>query len=953
MVLSLPSLKPRTVTLWIGTQNGLARFDGARFDVFDKAQGQLPGSSIYCFLQDSERTLWIGTNAGLVRYRAGKFQTLSTEADLSGVRIVALAQDSSGAIWIVAGERVFRYRNGSTELFQVPDDDGKTAKVLDVAVDRAEKVWVLLRGGTVCQLSTQHFEAVPELASLRGRDLYELAVDKEGALWISSFNNGAYRYKEGKLTKFGAEDGIPNSAQARPVRDQSGNVWLGTGAGLARITESNSLFFPSNGKEAPGDISVIYEDREGNLWVGSASDGLYRFSDASFTLFRTEEGLPEDMTAAVCEDFDHSLLVGGHQGFYRGRTRFEEIFKGVQELTGDQSVVELLPDPRDQSLWIGTSQGLIHNQARSFTRYGRKDGVPSDLIESLDLDHEGNLWVGSQFGLACLKDGRFFVPEACAVPIAGKNVVALVEDHEGGMWIGTTSGVFRYQKGQLKQFGPQDGLADSKCCSIFIDAEGIVWVSAMNGGLARFDGQHFFAYLQNDGLPSDFILSIIDNPTSGDLWLGTPKGVFRVSKKSLDDFRAGRLKHIYGTLFGKGDGLMTASINIGGTPNVFRGQDGRLWWTTDKGIAVVDPNHLTLHTTAGPVVIESVVADDRPLAVANPKLLPGTRRLKVGFTTLTFATPDKVRFRYRLDGVDLDWFDAGQRREAFFTNLGRGQYHFRVQASADGGATWTEPGAEISFSVQPHFYETWWFLTACGVAVAGLIWAAFILRQRQLEARFRAVLTERVRVAGEIHDSLAQGFASAAMLIDGLDREVAPDSALKSKHKAIRSILGSNLADARSMIATLRGQPIKGENLQLAFQNLVERLGAGSAAPISLEFSSEKIPAVSPTIQQELLRIAQEGVNNAIKHAKAKRIEFYLGIKDPSGLLLTVRDDGIGFDTGNVKGSGHETHFGLIGLSERAKRIRATLEIHSHPGTGTELEVIVPLFAKGAARAAV
>jgi signal transduction histidine kinase len=380
-----------------------------------------------------------------------------------------------------------------------------------------------------------------------------------------------------------------------------------------------------------------------------------------------------------------------------------------------------------------------------------------------------------------------------------------------------------------------------------------------------------------------------------------------------------------------------------------RAHDGKLWWATSQGAAVVDPSRLTLHNQVGPIVIQNILADDRPVTGANPVFAPDTRRLEIKFAALSFAAADNIQFRYRLDSLDQTWLNADKRREAFFTKLAPGRYRFRVQASADGGITWTGPGTELAFSIRPHIYQTWWFLALCGVTLLVLIWLAFVWRRRQLEGRFRAVLSERVRVAGEIHDSLAQGFTSAAMLLDSLDRLVPPESLLRTRLKSIRFILGSSLADARSMIATLRGQQVEPDKLESALRKLVDRLANVSSAPIALDFGHHKVPLLSIAAQQELVRICQEALNNAIRHAKAKDITVKLDCDHDKALVLVVRDDGIGFDVDHMIPNGDQilngdhTHFGLIGLAERAGRIGGKLNVRSQPGRGTEIELILPL----------
>jgi ligand-binding sensor domain-containing protein/signal transduction histidine kinase len=944
----LPANDVHTITqtrdgyLWVGTEDGLARFDGARFQVFDKGSGQLPGNFIYCLFEDSNGSLWIGTSGGLVRYQAGKFQTMGREAGLADAFVYGVAQDRAGALWISANYKLWRYWENSLTCFDPLEQSGNLGGVVDVTVDKTDTVWAVLKGGIVCRFRDNHFDPVAEFTVLKGRTLARISTDAEGAVWISDFSGGVHRYQSRQVTTFGKSEGLPTAAMSHVIRDQNGNVWVGNDQGIARIVDGKCTEFALD-----SSVNAVYEDREGNLWVGFAGKGLGRFSDGSFTTFGTEDGLSVGSVKAVSEDSDHNLWLAASDGiYYRSRDRFLLAILADERLIGDLHRVELLTDPRDQSLWVGTTHGLFQYQRRTLTHYTIQDGLPSDGVTSLCLDRQMTLWVGCEAGLVCLKEGKFQLPEALQHVTHGKEIRNLVDDRSGGMWIGTGSGPMRYKNGEVTQFDRKDGLASIGCFQIYVGSDGIPWISTWNGGLAQYTGRGFFTYSQKDGLPSDQIYAIVDDPLQGDLWLGSERGVFRVNKKQLDDFRLGKTKRIFGTSFGLADGLDGHTICADGKPNVTRTDDGKFWWCLDQGAAVMDPNHLVLHNTPGPTVVESVTADDRPVTDQSPELLPGTRRLEIEYASLTYAAADKVQFRYRLDGVDRNWFDAGQRREAIFTSLRAGHYRFRVQTSADGGATWNEPGAELAFYVRPHFYETWWFFVVCGATTIALVSAVLTLRRRRLEAHFRDVFGERVRVAGEIHDSLAQGFTSAAMLLDSLDRLVPQDSPLRPRLKSIRYILGTSLTDTRAMIATLRGQPEANEDLEIGLRKLVERMAPISSASISLDFDDGKTTQVSAAAQQELIRICQEGINNSILHATAKHIWVTLKAENDQFLRLSVRDDGKGFDVQSVIASSENRHFGLIMLSERARRLGARLEIWSQCGSGTEIELLLPVIKR-------
>ena len=924
--------------LWVATPMGLARFDGAQFDIFNKLSGQLPSSYVTRLATDSRGSLWIGTGAGLVHCHEGKFDVVGKETGLDGATIMDIAADRKGRLWILSKGRLWRYDSGSFTELDPSKDFGPTAMLFGIAVDKMDNVWGVLKGGIVCVLKNDRFEAVPQLPEMKGQALGFISVVRDGSMWVSGWNGDVYRYLNGEWTKFGPKEGLAGMVTGRAVRDQDGSVWLASLAGLARIIGSNCTFFPADNREIPDQLLVAYEDREGNLWLGSGSQGLHRFTDASFTQLASEQGLPDAAVNAICEDFDHNIWVATNAGFYQGRDRFTQIYP-ADLFKESLSRVEIVSDPRDHSLWIGTAGGLYHRQREALVRYAQKDGLPSDQVFALCLDHQGVLWIGCGSGLTCFSDGKFFLPQGCP---SVTSISTLTEDHDGGMWIGTVLGLFRYASGELTRFSREDGLGGEICITTCVDSKGRVWISTLNGGLSRYSGHRFFTYTEKDGLYGETIDSIIEDPVAGDLWLSGDK-LFRISEKQLDDFQSGQSKRLVGTTFDFSDGLKS-DINANCPDHVLRSEDGKLWWATGQGIAVVDPDRLILHDAAGPIVIKNLIADDRVIAGQRPRLSAGTRRLQIQYAALTLSAPDKIRFRYRLDGMDQQWFDAGQRREALFTGLRWGNYRFAVQASGDGGATWTGPVAEAAFYVSPHFYETWWFLALCVGVAGGLIWVAFILRRRQLEARFRAVLTERIRVAGDIHDSLAQGFTAAATLLDGLGTQV--DSALSSRLRSIRSILGSSLADARTMIAVLRGQPSSGDSFGSRLRKLVDQLSLASAAQILLDFDEGEMPLISITVEQELLRICQEAVNNSVRHADAKHIWVRLCVEDRKTLHLTIQDDGKGFDVEHVAKSSHDTHFGLAGLTERAKRVGGDLQIRSKPGKGSEVELLVSLGSR-------
>ena len=535
----LPSNAVQVITqtrdgyLWVGTSEGVARFDGVQFEVFDRASGQLPGNFIYSLLEDSKGTLWIGTNGGLVRYQSGRFLTVGNEAGLAGARVWGLAEDRSGNIWLAADNGLYSYHEGLLTRFDLSADLGLPNRPRDVVVDKTGTVWVVLSPGIVCRLQKNRFETVPEFSALMGKNLFKPSVDREGAIWLSSFDGGAYCYQNGQLAIYGQNESWANSTETRDLRDRDGNVWIGTTGGLARVFEGKSTIFHSDRPDIPKSVLAVFEDREGNLWVGTDGQGLHRFTDGSFVSFGPEEGLPSAPVNAVCEDFDHNIWVGTFDhGIYRGRRTFTHLPIAVGGSAEDFSINAFLTDPRDRSIWIATTRGLFHRQGESVTQYTKKDGLPNDDVTALCFDDQQDLWIATNVDVACFREGKFSVPAELAQFANGTRISGIANDGKGGIWFAATTGPILYRKGRVTQFGRKDGLMAVACLSLCVDSEGVVWISIQNGGLAEYLGDRFFTYTQHDGLPSDELTAILDDSLHGCLWLGSGKGVFRVRARA-------------------------------------------------------------------------------------------------------------------------------------------------------------------------------------------------------------------------------------------------------------------------------------------------------------------------------------------------------------------------------------------------------------------------------------
>jgi ligand-binding sensor domain-containing protein len=441
--------------------------------------------------------------AVLVCYQDGRFQSIGTQAGLADTFVYGIAQDQGGAIWITANFKLYRYDRNSFACFDPLKQQENLGGVTDVTVDQNDAVWVLLKGGVVCRFRANHFEPAREFAAMKGQALRYLSTDSEGAVWVSNFGGGAYRYQNGQVKAFSQNEGLLNApVRSRVVRDRHGAVWMGINQGVVRIFGETCTLFRSNGKDTLGEVSAIYEDKEGNLWIGSSA-GLNRFTDGSFTQFGPEEGLPEGKVKALCEDSDRNLWLATSDGIYKAGDRFTRVLSATECLGGESQWIELVADPRDHSLWIGTMHGLVHyyHQTQTLTQYTTNDGLPNDGVRSLCLSHQGILWIGCETGLVCLKEGKFATPEVCQRATRNLQVTSLVEDHAGGIWIGTLLGPFLYKNDAIVQFGRKDGLASVACSGMYVGSEGTVWLLTWNGGLSRYTGVYILAKERIIGRP--------------------------------------------------------------------------------------------------------------------------------------------------------------------------------------------------------------------------------------------------------------------------------------------------------------------------------------------------------------------------------------------------------------------------------------------------------------------
>lgn len=739
--------------LWVGTESGLARFDGVRFTVFDKRNTPaLQSAHISALLAGSRGNLWIGTQGGgLTVLRNGEFFTYTTRNGLANDNVLSLLEDDAGNLWIgTNGGGLQRFRNGRFETFTTADGLPNAA-IFCLSQTRDGSLWAGTQDG-LARYKDKHFSTYTKAQGLPDNYIMCLKAGARGELWIGTNQGGISRFADGRFTNYNAHDGLASDTIWSLFEDRAGNLWIGTNnGGLNRFQDGViSTYSTKDGLSADTVISS-FEDREGNLWIGTRGGGLVRLKDSPFTVVDSREGLSNDVVLPVFEDHSGATWVGTNGGGVNCLRDGKIVAKYSTKNGLSDNVVFAVAEDQDNSLWIATRKALDRLKDGKITAFTAKDGLPSNVVLSLYRDPKGTVWAGTRAGL-CRFEGRRFTTYTTKDGLSSDYVTALYADQRNTLWIGTgAGGLDRFENGKFTAYTKQDGLSGNGIWALSEDPDGTLWVGTSGGGLDRFKNGKFTAYTVRDGLLDDEIFAILDD-RHGYLWMSTNKGIFRVSKEQLNAFAAGAISSIASTVYGTADGLKNKECNGGFQPAGWRSKDGRLLFPTMRGLAVVDPQRLGLNQVPPPVVIEQVIIDGSRFNAAGAiKAKPGNGQLEFGFTALSLVAASKIQFKYKLEGFDQDWTDAGTRRAAYYTNIPPGEYRFHVIACNNDGV-WNKTGRSVSFAIQPHFYQTHWFILLCTVSAGALCFLTYRLRINHLKANEKKLVSlvdERTRALQE------------------------------------------------------------------------------------------------------------------------------------------------------------------------------------------------------------
>lgn len=925
--------------LWFGTEKGLVRFDGVSFQLIQDPNSQLANGHVLGLMGDQDGGLWVRLRRPtLLRYKNGRFENVmgSLGRPTSTVTAMGRMQDGELLVWVLEGEgSAIKYRGNRFETV-VTTTGLSRSPVMSVTESTPGSFWIGTRDAGVFRLKQGKTEAITQ--GLPDLKVNCLMSTKQGQVWIGT-DNGIAHWDGQKLVQSNLPTfSVPVRALAM-ARDRDDNIWVGTNAqGLIRINANGVALLDSGSKHRNEAVTAVFEDREGNIWTGSAG-GVERLRDSVFVTYGEPEGLPAESNGPVFPE-------------RAGRTWFAPVDGGLYRLEdGKAAAVRVDGLERDVvysiggapgEVWVGRQRGgltELHLDRGAITAktYTEASGLAQNSVFAVTRSRDGSVWAGTlSGGVSHLEHGKF-TNYRVSNGLASNMVTSILEGDDGTMWFATPQGLSSFSKGRWRTYSEQDGLPSANINSLTEDGMGVLWIGT-SAGLAYLHGGRIQKPAGDHAAFREQILGLaIDK--AGSLWISTSNRALRLQCGLI--MKGASLAEALRE-FGWADGLHGVE-GVKRHRSVAADPDGRIWFSMNRGLSVVDPGRQTIVSAPSIAHIQSVHADGNAVALGNPTRIPARKqRITFGFVGLSLSVPERVKFRYTLDGFDRGWSEPVSSHEAVYTNLGPGPYRFRVIASNVDGV-WNGSEANLRFEIEPAIWQTWWFQLATAAALLLIAVALYRLRMmqltHQLNMRFEERLAERTRIAQDLHDTLLQGLLSASMQLHVAADALPEDSAAKPRLERILKLMARVNEEGRNAVQGLRSQRSDSHDLDQAFSRIQQEMGIQE--DINFRVIVQGRPqAMHPILRDEVYRIGREAVVNAFRHAQARSIEVELEYTSKQFRFL-VRDDGRGIDPEVLK-QGREGHWGLPGMRERAEWIGAKFHVYSSASAGTEVELSVP-----------
>jgi ligand-binding sensor domain-containing protein/signal transduction histidine kinase len=958
--------------VWVGTDDGVSRFDGVRFESFGLQEG-FRGGPVQALLGDSRGALWIGSiGGGLGCWQEGRLRTFTTRDGLPSDTITALAEGSNGQLWVGTQAGLSVWQNGRLTTL----------------------------------LGAEAFA---------GKSIAALFFDLKGRMWVAATGVGIFSYEGGRFTPL--TDAVVDHLLQDPhclVVDREGRIWIGAGDAFVLCREGGEwrrYGIPRHlGKHY---ISALAEEPDGTVWAGSVSEGLFQFKAGRLEAINAGSGLSDNLVEALLVDREGKLWVGTHGGL--NRIRLRSLFPLSQNQGLGYGAVQGLAEVSPGLVWASKANEGVYSWDGQRFRQLMLSGLSSQLprVGALLAARDGSCWVVGAVGLLHFEDAKLAETRGGIAMLTNYSISALGQDRQGCVWAGTSEGqLLRFERGEWKtqakcqpshaitaiepgaggtmwvgtegdglyrwsgtdpgHWQKRSDLPTEWVRTLHVDSQDTLWIGTAGGGLSRLQESGISVFTTRDGLLDNTISQILEDD-AGYLWLGGTRGIIRVNRHDLDDLAAHKISAVYPRVYGRAEGMLSEECSGGFFPAGLRSKAGRLWFSTLKGIVVIDPHH-TVSAPAPAVVLEELIVDGVPQAealVAEPtrairakseaadtapdplRLPPGKHRLEFRFTGLSFDAPELVRFRYRLEGLDPDWVEAGARRTAFYGFVPPGSYRFHVIA-CNGDGVWNEQGAGLALTVLPHFWQTWWFLggLALGTVVVGAGGARVVEKRRTLRRlkhleQERALEQERTRIAQDLHDTMGAKLCRISFLSEHARRSTAIPPEIQQEIASMSDDSREVLQSLDEIVWAVNPQNDSLEHLASYVAQYAREYFRRTGIECQLEIPAA-LPAqhLSSQSRHHLFLSVREAITNILKHSQASRAKIAMVCRNGS-FEIAVSDNGTGFDpaSGEANAAGSAAGFanGLSNMRQRLTAAGGRCLLESRPSEGTTVRFVLSL----------